>query len=152
MTIPTSKAGGNGGSSESGPAGYFSPPDHAAVLVIGRSQVNRVVVGRIVERAGLRPVLETPEEAERHLASDIPGLVILDGGSDNRDCEALMERLALLRERSPDRTPAVIFLSTRKIDGEELAKLVVVDAVVAKPILPEMLQPVVDRLMKRDRV
>ncbi len=60
-----------------------------------------------------------------------------------------MARLAVLRDRSIGRAPAVIFLSTTKIDGEALTKLAVVDAVVAKPILPEMLQPVVDRLMKR---
>lgn len=149
MTITNPKAGGSDRSGAGGSSAPVPPPDHAAVLVIGRSHINRVVVGRIVERAGLRPVLETPEAAERHLASDIPGLVILDGGPDNHDCDAVMERLAILRERSMDRAPAVIFLSTTKIEGEHLERLVVVDAVVAKPILPEMLQPVVDRLVKR---
>ena len=125
--------------------------DLALVLIVGRSNVNRVVVARIVERAGLKPLVASPEEAARALRTTCPGTVILDGGPENRDCETLMARLGAMRSQHTPSTPSVILLSTTKIDAAGLALLDCVDAVVSKPILPEMLQPVVDRLLDRVR-
>ena len=34
--------------------------DFSKVLVVSRSQINRIVVARIVERAGLKPISEAP--------------------------------------------------------------------------------------------
>ena len=124
--------------------------DHSLVLVVGRSRINRVVVSRIVERSGLRPVSEAPEIAARTLKSVFPRAVILDGGPDNRDCECLMSRLVVMRGMTGERLPAVILLSTHKVEEEVQMQLLAIDAVVSKPILPELLQPVVDRLIRRE--
>jgi CheY-like chemotaxis protein len=124
--------------------------DHSLVLVVGRSRINRVVVSRIVERSGLRPVSEGPDTAAKTLKSVFPRAVILDGGPDNQDCECLMSRLVVMRGMTGDRLPAVILLSTHKIGDEAQLGLLAIDAVVSKPILPELLQPVVDRLIHRD--
>ena len=119
--------------------------DFSKVLVVGKSPVNRVVVAKIVERAGLKPTSEAPEVAERALHAHLPGTIVLDGGADNRDCDMLMAGIAAVR-MSSGHTPAVILLSNRVGTPESLDLPNVVDAVVAKPITPECLQPVIDRL------
>jgi CheY-like chemotaxis protein len=124
--------------------------DFSRALVVGRSPVNRVVISKIVEKSGLKPVAETPEAAARMLRSVFPGTVILDGGPDNKDCEGLLARLASLRGASRHDAPSVILLAT-KAAGEDPELHAAVDAVVAKPITTELLQPVVDRLLERAR-
>ena len=124
--------------------------DFSRALVVGRSPVNRVVISKIVERSGLKPVAETPEAAARMLRSVFPGTVILDGGPHNKDCEGLLARLASLRGASLHDAPSVILLAT-KAAGEDPELHAAVDAVVAKPITTELLQPVVDRLLERAR-
>ena len=119
--------------------------DFSKVLVVGKSPVNRIVVAKIVERAGLKPISEAPEAAERALRAHLPGTIVLDGGADNRDCDMLMAGIAAAR-MGGGHTPAVILLSNRVGTPESLDLPNVVDAVVAKPITPECLQPVIDRL------
>jgi CheY-like chemotaxis protein len=126
-------------------------PDFSRVLVVGRSPVNRVVVSKIIEKSGLKPISETPEAAAKMLRSVFPGTVILDGGADNRDCEGLMARLASLRNACRHNAPSVILLATKSHCEADPAPLAAVDAVVAKPITTELLQPVVDRLLERAR-
>jgi CheY-like chemotaxis protein len=123
--------------------------DFSKVLVVGKSSINRVVVSKIVEKSGLKPISEPPEAAEKTLAGHLPGAVILDGGPDNKDCDGLMSAIDALRRVSGKPLPAVILLSTRNGTPESLGLSSVVDAVVAKPITPERLQPVVDRLIGR---
>lgn len=133
---------------ETGRAGQGPRPcaDFSKVLVVGKSPINRVVVAKIVERAGLKPIAEPPETAEKALRTLIPGTVVLDGGPDNRDCDALIAGIEATRIANGRRTPAVILLSNRTGTPESLDLPGVVDAVVAKPITPECLQPVIDRL------
>ncbi|QDC03298.1 response regulator [Mesorhizobium sp. 8] len=119
--------------------------DFSKVLVVARSPINRIVVAKIVERAGLKPIAEPPETAEKALRMQAPGTVVLDGGPDNRDCDALMAGIAAARTAGRH-VPAVILLSNRVGTPESLDLPGVVDAVVAKPITPECLQPVIDRL------
>lgn len=134
---------------------HASPEQHAEnlnqVLVVGKSPVNRVVIAKIVERSGLKPVSESPEQAAKSLSSLVPGMVILDGGAGNNDCDQV---LALLRDRrrvSAKNLPAVILLSTATADASALTANPGVDAVVAKPITTETLQPTIDRLHARAR-
>lgn len=122
-------------------------PNLSAVLVVGKSQITRIVVSKIVERCGLRPVAEPPESAERQLLALRPGTIILDGGADNTDCNHLLPNIATLRSLSDRKVPCVILLSTRTGTPDSLALGPNIDAVVAKPITPEALQPVVDRLI-----
>ncbi|MDG4882603.1 response regulator [Mesorhizobium sp. WSM4884] len=125
------------------------PADFSKVLVVGKSSINRVVVSKIVERCGLKPISEPPETAEKALASQIPGAVIVDGGPDDKDCDRLLSGIDALRRASGKALPSVILLSTRNGTPDSLGLASVVDAVVAKPITPERLQPVIDRLVGR---
>lgn len=120
------------------------------VLVVARSQINRVVITRIIERsAGLRPISEAPEAALTLLPQIAPGTIILDGGPDNKDCDALIPSIMALKLASGSNLPSVILLSSRPGTPENLALSSAVDIVVAKPITPERLQPIVERLVGR---
>jgi CheY-like chemotaxis protein len=132
-------------------AGQGGAANLGAVLVVGKSNITRVVVSRIVERSGLRPVAESPDAAQRVLSRVMPGTVILDGGADNCDCSHLYACLSDQRRASGRNVPRVILLSTSNGTPETLSLGPVVDAVVAKPITPESLQPVVDRLLETAR-
>lgn len=125
--------------------------DLSQVLVVGLSQINRIVVSKIVERCGLKSVAEAPTSAIRVLPMLYPGLVILDGGADNRDCDPLMPGIVALRRVSGRDVPGVILLSNRTGDPQSLALPAAVDAVVAKPLTTERLQPVIERLVERAR-
>jgi len=123
--------------------------DLSQVLVVGRSPINRVVISKIVEKSGLKPISESPDTAARALRSLIPGAVVLDGGSDNKDCDGLLSSIDALRRASGGSLPPVILLSTKNGTPESLGLSSVIDAVVAKPITPERLQPVIERLLCR---
>lgn len=119
------------------------------VLVVGKSPINRVVVSKIVERSGLRPISESPDMAAKTLRTLVPVVIVLDGGADNKDCDNLMSGIETLRRASGKSLPSVILLSTKTGTPESLGLSSVVDVVVAKPITPERLQPVIDRLISR---
>ncbi|MGP2491374.1 response regulator [Mesorhizobium sp. PUT5] len=123
--------------------------DFSRVLVVGRSPVNRIVVSKIVERSGLKPIAEAPETAAAMLHSCLPGTVVLDGGPDNAECDALLPDIVAMRRRTGRLVPCVILLSTRNGMPDQAALSGVVDAVVAKPITPERLQPLIDQLIRR---
>ncbi|WP_245476173.1 response regulator [Mesorhizobium sp. M7A.F.Ca.CA.001.05.1.1] len=123
--------------------------DPSQGLVVGRSPINRVVISKIVERSGLKPISESPDTAARILRSLIPGAVVLDGGADNKDCDNLMSSIDALRRASGKSLPPVILLSTKNGTTESLGLPGVIDVVIAKPITPERLQPVIDRLIGR---
>jgi CheY-like chemotaxis protein len=125
--------------------------DLAQVLVVGKSRINRVVVSKIVERSGLKPISESPDMAVRILRSLIPGAVVLDGGIDNKDCDGLISSIAALRRAAGKSRPSVILLSTKNGTPESLSLSSVIDVVVAKPITTERLQPVIDRLVGLSR-
>lgn len=130
-----------------------TPDRHVAdltkVLVVGRSQINRVVVAKIVERSGLKTISEAPDTAMAMLRKMAPATIILDGGSDNKDCDGLMQSILSLRLASGTNLPSVILLSNRAGTPESLSLSSAVDIVVAKPITPERLQPVVEKLLGR---
>ncbi len=124
-------------------------PDMSRVLVAGNSQINRIVICRIVERSGLKPVSENPVSAVRVLPLVFPVLVILDGGPDNNDCDGVIGGVVALRRASGRKLPAVILLSNRAADPASFSG--VVDAVVTKPFTADHLQPVVERLVRAAR-
>lgn len=130
-------------------AAHGLAPDLSRVLVAGNSQINRIVVCKIVERSGLRPISENPVSAVRVLPLLFPALVILDGGPDNKDCDSVMAGVVALRRASGNNLPAVILLSNR--NGSPASQSGTVDAVVTKPFTTEQLQPVVDRLLLKAR-
>ena len=74
--------------------------DMSKILIVGKSRINQVVVSKIVEGLGLKPIPETPETAARTLLVLIPGAIVLDGGVDNKDCDSLLPAIAALRRAS----------------------------------------------------
>ena len=125
--------------------------DYDLALVVGSSPVNRIVVSRIAERVGLKVIAEVPEKADRVLLSRAPGTVILDGGPGDQDCACLMEYLAAQRLAAAGGKPFVILLSNTAPSGTRPGSGGTIDAVVAKPITPERLAPLIQRMMDRVR-
>ena len=121
--------------------------DPLKVLVVANSPVNRIVVAKIVERSGLQPVAGPPETAAAMLRPLVPGAVILDGGADNKACDILIPAIAAAGRGAGGTLPAVILLSNRTGTPHSLGLPEIVDVVVAKPITPEKLQPVIERLI-----
>ncbi|MBD0413098.1 response regulator [Oryzicola mucosus] len=128
----------------------IAPVDASRVLIVATSRINRIVVAKIIERSGLKILSDLPENAESILDRLTPGTVILDCGPENRDCEHLMTRLATLRQNTQDGLPKVVLLTSRLPAAANIVVSEAVDAVVPKPIIPERLQAVVDRLSGRD--
>jgi CheY-like chemotaxis protein len=123
-------------------------PDLSRVLVVGNSPINRIVVAKIVERSGLRPVCEPPASALRVLPLTFPAMVILDGGPDNGDCDGLVAGIAALRSLSGGKLPAVILLSNRTGPALSPTLLQNIDELVPKPFTTEQLLPVVQKLLR----
>lgn len=149
--MPHSRPGPDAGEDTNAGPALDGSVNFSLVLVIGKSQINCVVASKIVERSGLKAVSETPGTAEQALTRLKPGVVILDGGADNCDCDAALMHIAEQRRAFAGSVPCVILLSTRGANAEKLSHGRTVDAIVAKPFTPESLQPVVDRLLRQAR-
>ncbi len=113
-------------------------------MVVSASPVSRVVVSRIVERVGLRSVAVGIKEAVETLHKRRPGLVILDGGAD---LTVIGAELARCRD-DHDGMPLVIHLTLQNATSQGLEGGEIVDASVAKPVMPDSLQPVIVRLLE----
>lgn len=124
-------------------------PQQDLVLVVGRSPVNLIVLSRIVERARMRAVTETPEKAGRLIEQGQATIVILDGGADMTECDGVMGTILDQKLASSGDRPFVILLTMRNVDPEAFQAGGAVDALVAKPVTPERLQPLIEQV--RDR-
>lgn len=118
------------------------------VLIVGRLPVNLVVLSRIAERALMRPVTEAPERAAMLLEKLQPTVVILDCGADLHECDALFGSIAA-QKRLTERAPYAILLTPNARTAAEVMERGVVDALVAKPVTPDRLQPMLEQV--RDR-
>lgn len=122
----------------------------ALVLIVCASPINRIVVSRIVEQAGLKPVCETPQRAVAALFSQKPGLVILDCGPSHEEHHAMAPAIVDHRRASGSALPLLIVLSTRDL-APDSPFANIADAVVAKPITPDALQPKIEQLVENAR-
>ena len=134
-------------------AGADRPFDLSRVVVVSGSHINRIVVGRIVESAGLKSQAENPAVAGRALEEAPPALVILDGGADGSDCDGLLPDLAAMRAASGRDLPKVIFLAATvtPVAGRAASEAGAIDRTVAKPLTPEALQPALLQLIDAAR-
>ena len=122
-----------------------------SVVAIGTAPVNLVVVTRIAERANLRAVALSPNDAIRSLPVSIPAVVVIDGGVDNCECDVLLDVIHHCRRSSRQGHPRLLFLSTgRETEAQSLLHPVM-DAVVAKPIVPERLEAALASLAQQSR-
>ncbi|MDP3897711.1 MAG: response regulator [Mesorhizobium sp.] len=119
------------------------------VVVVGRSPVTLIVLSRIVERARMRPVSESPETAGRMIEECRPAIVVLDGGADLRDCDAALDSILAQKRLTGGAAPFVILLTPNNYAHRALEAGGTIDAMVAKPITPERLQPLIEQI--RDR-
>jgi CheY-like chemotaxis protein len=117
------------------------------VLVVGRSPINRIVIAKIAERSGLKPIAETLERATATLSSLKPGMVVVDASAPSKDCDQVLVALRDRRRASGKNLPRVILLSVANGDANSRAANQFVDAIIAMPITTETLQPVIDRLL-----
>jgi CheY-like chemotaxis protein len=116
--------------------------DFSRVLVVGTSPVNCVVVSKIVERCGLKPLSGSPEAAAKAVLALAPGVVVLDGADG--DAHELIDALQAMRRATADTAPRIILLSSRNGSPASLGSPEIADAVVPKPIMPERLQPLIE--------
>jgi len=120
------------------------------VVVVSRSPVVLIVLSRIVERARMRAVSCEPERAQREIAERDPLVVILDGGADLHECDAAFAPIAARKRMSGGARPYVVMLTTRNLAHDEMEDTGLVDTLVAKPITPERLQPLMEQLRDRN--
>lgn len=127
--------------------------DFGLVLVVGSSPVNRIVVSRIAEQAGFRAACRPPDAAAACLSGRLPAMVIVDGGAEDREYEPLAQRLADLRRpvATSRQAPLVVLLGKGGATVPHLCGRNIVDTVVAKPITPDRLQPVIRDMIEQLR-
>jgi CheY-like chemotaxis protein len=122
--------------------------DGALVQIVSSARVNALVVSKIVERCGLRAFATGIDEAMSHYHDRLPGTVILDGGATNRECDDVLD--TLLTSACPEKgRPAILFVASRHLTDDEEAEFGPPDAVVAKPITLESLQPAIRHIVAR---
>lgn len=124
--------------------------NRSTVLVVSLSPINSVVVSRVVERMGLRAAAARPDGACDAIRSTNPGIVILDGGADDRDCDGLLGELERKRDETGGVFPSVLLLSTANTVGANPKNPHVVDMIIAKPLTVDRLQPAIDTLRARN--
>ena len=100
---------------------------------------------------GLYQRFPTSEPRPEGELPELKHVLIIDGGADNHECDDLLSAIATARRATGRSFPSVILLSTRNARPEDLSLAHIVDAVVAKPITLDRLQPVVDRIAARAR-
>ena len=119
---------------------------HPLVLVVSPSPVSRVVVSRIVERAGLKVVSAGSGDALAALRGQRPGMVIIDG-----DSELVLVQEELAARRANGGLPLVILLTLSNTAREPTQSHHIADALVAKPVTPNSLQPLIMRMLESRR-
>lgn len=122
--------------------------DGGLVQIVSSAHINALVVSRIVERCGLKAFATNIDNAMSHYQDRLPGTVILDGGATNRECDDLLDTLLTSASTGTGR-PGILFVASRNLSEEEEAEFGPPDAVVAKPITPESLQPAIRHLIAR---
>ncbi|MCR4268222.1 response regulator [Nitratireductor sp. ZSWI3] len=127
------------------PARYMA--DLAQALIVAASPINRIVLSRIAERACLKTSAHEPAKALGALTvpDKSPGLVIVDIDAGTSGREDLFAHLSERRSASPAKLPLVIAV----VGALEAASLpgLIFDATVVRPVTPETLQPVIERLI-----
>jgi CheY-like chemotaxis protein len=119
-------------------------------LVVCSSAINRIVVSRIAEQASLKVACETPQRATEALFARQPGLVILDCCSNHEEFHTIAPAIVDQRRASGSRLPMLIVLSTKNLPADSPFTHIA-DAIIAKPITPDALQPKIEQLVEDAR-
>ncbi|MBN9067086.1 MAG: response regulator [Rhizobiales bacterium] len=119
-------------------------------LIVCPSPINRIVVSRIAEQAGLKVVCETAQGTRQALFSRQPGLVILDCGPNHEELHPIAPAIIDHRRASGSRLPMLIVLSTKNLPADSPFTNIA-DVIIAKPITPDALQPKIEQLVEDAR-
>lgn len=122
-----------------------------SVVAVGNVPVNLVVVTRVAERARLKAVALSPGDALRCLTLLKPIILVVDGGADNQECDTLIDTIDHCRQSNGQGHPRLLFLSTAPKTEKQSLLHPVIDAVVAKPIVPERLEALLTSLAQQSR-
>jgi CheY-like chemotaxis protein len=117
------------------------------VVVVSGSRVTSIVVSRIVERTGLKCACVTEAELDEVLANSRPAAIILDDEPQTGSRIADHRRAA----GQPGAWPTVILLATNGPVQQAGRDSAHIDAIVAKPITVDNLQPLLFDLRARLR-
>lgn len=118
------------------------------VLIVAASPILRIVIARTLERIYLKPIPATPQDASKALADHKPGMVIVDAMTEDAFLSPLLSQISTFRESSDGKLPRVLLVEDPGEQDEELTRQGLIDATIAKPITPDVLQPVVERLIE----
>lgn len=117
--------------------------DRGRVLIVASSPINRIVISHTIERIYLKPTAVAPEAALSALDKSRPMMVIIDGMGED-EMPSLLAEIARQRRASQMRLPRVVLIA--EPTGRTPPHDETIDAVVSKPITPDVLQPVVERV------
>lgn len=126
------------------------PVNCSLVMVIASSAVDRVVVSRIIERAGLKVATCAADTAPELLQRTMPCVVVAEQGTGEAE-RAALRNVAETRARSAAGLPFVIALSRPGLPSTGRGDDGDADAVIAMPITPDGLAPVVLKLVEQAR-
>jgi CheY-like chemotaxis protein len=121
------------------------------VLVVSGSRVTAVVAKRIVERTGLKCACIKPAQLDEALSKSRPAAVILDDEPQAGARIADHRRAKSSVAGYSGAGPTVILLATNGPVLQAGKDSAHIDAVIAKPITPDNLQPVLYNVLARIR-
>ncbi len=116
-----------------------------SALIVSETQVNRIVVSRIVESTGMKTLSMTPPQALGQPQQQLFSLVVIDGEPGMALAAEIIKQYSTGPHLTDAGKPAIIFLSTSMTLPEGI-ETDAIDAVVAKPLTPDRLEAEVVRL------
>lgn len=119
-------------------------PGRKVAVLVAASPVNRIVISRILERCGLRVIAAEPPSTAHACAREPVAMVVLDCKGDGSEHEDLLAKLTGLGSTNGG-APRIVLLATKSARAEASANGI--DAVLAKPVTEDKLQPLVERLL-----
>lgn len=118
-------------------------------LVVASSPISRIVISRTIERCYVKAIAVTPEDAQHKLMHHDPGMVIIDAAAASGLLHALLDGIAQKRRSTFPALPRVVLICGPG-EAERLdAYRDMIDTVAGKPITPDVLQPIINRVIKQ---
>ncbi|MCT8998760.1 hypothetical protein [Chelativorans intermedius] len=119
------------------------------VLVVSASPVNRIVISSTLQRIYLKPRAVGPDAALTALRECRPLMAIVDGALADVRLAPFLSELATRRRSSGEGLPRTVLIADPS-QKDRPARPEIIDVVAAKPITPDALQPIVERLLADD--
>lgn len=118
------------------------------VLVISSLPASQIVITHSIERIHRKPMSVGPHLAEIALENPNLALVVVDATGEQNHIDAIFSQLRQLRTFREDALPRVLLIENTPPGGGRDTTTLPVDAVINRPITPDKIQTIVDRLLK----